>query len=83
MAAISDNEVFKSFCNMLKEVVLCISEIKWSKSMYMGINSDDIIIIEPWYEISNNLVCATSEGSDQPAHTRRLIRAFADRLNIL
>ena len=38
---------------------------------------------EPWHEISNNLVCATSRGSDQPAHTRRLIRAFAGRLNIL
>ena len=24
---------------------------------------------EPWHEISNNLVCATSKGSDQPAHT--------------
>ena len=41
------------------------------------------ITFEPWHEISNNLVCATSKGSDQPAHTRRLIRAFAGRLNIL
>ena len=40
-------------------------------------------IIEPWHKISNNVVCATSKGSDQPAHTRRLIRAFASRLNIL
>ena len=38
---------------------------------------------EPWHEISNNVVCATSKGSDQPAHTHRLIRAFASRLNIL
>ena len=38
---------------------------------------------EPWHEISNNVVCATSKGSDQPAHTRSLIRAFASRLNIL
>ena len=38
---------------------------------------------EPWHEISNNVVCATSNASDQPAHTRRLIRAFASRLNIL
>ena len=37
---------------------------------------------EPWREISNNVVCATSKGPDQPAHTRRLIRAFASRLNI-
>ena len=38
---------------------------------------------EPVHEISNNLVCATSKGSDQPAHMRSLIRAFASRLNIL
>ena len=34
-------------------------------------------------EISNNVVCATSKASDQPAHTRSLIRVFASRLNIL
>ena len=28
-------------------------------------------------EISNNVVSATSKCSDQPAHTRSLIRAFA------
>ena len=38
---------------------------------------------EPWNEISNNVICATSKGSDQPAHTRRLIRAFAWRLIII
>ena len=38
---------------------------------------------EPWYEISNNLVCATSKGSDQPALTGSLIRASTSRLNIL
>ena len=41
------------------------------------------VIIEPGPEISNNVVCATSKGSDQPAHTCSLIRAFASRLNIL
>ena len=35
------------------------------------------------HEISNNVVCATSLVSDQPAHTRSLIRAFATRLNTL
>ena len=40
-------------------------------------------IIEPRNEISNNVVCATSRASDQPAHTRSLIRAFATRLDIL
>ena len=38
---------------------------------------------EPVHEISNNVVCATSKASDQPAHTRSLIRAFANRLSIL
>ena len=40
-------------------------------------------IIEPVNEISNNVVCVTSKVSDQPAHTRSLIRAFASRLSIL
>ena len=38
---------------------------------------------EPMHEISNNVVCATSKASDQPAHTRSLIRAFASRSSIL
>ena len=38
---------------------------------------------EPVHDISNNVVCATSKASDQPAHMRSLIRAFACRLNIL
>ena len=45
--------------------------------------SNCIIIIEPVHEIFNNVVCATSRASDQPEHTRSLIRAFASRLNIL
>ena len=40
-------------------------------------------IIEPVHEISNNVVCATSKASDQPAHMRSLSRAFAGRLSIL
>ena len=38
---------------------------------------------EPVHEISHNVLCATSKASDQPAHTRSLIRAFASRLSIL
>ena len=38
-----------------------------------------ILVFEPVHEISNNVVCATSKASDQPAHTRSLIRAFARR----
>ena len=41
------------------------------------------ICFEPVHEISNNVVCATSKATDQPAHTRSLIRAFASRLSIL
>ena len=52
-----------------------------NRNMQSG--GEDIIIIEPWHGISNNVVCATSKASDQPAHTRSLIRAFASRLNIL
>ena len=40
-------------------------------------------IIEPVHEISNNVVCATSKTSNQPAHTHSLVRAFASRLSIL
>ena len=40
-------------------------------------------IIEQRHKISNNVVCATSKGSDQPAHMRSLIRAFTSRFNIL
>ena len=42
------------------------------------VNCIDVKRTEPVHEISNNVVCATSKASDQPAHTRSsLIRAFA------
>ena len=44
---------------------------------------ESLILFEPRHVISNNVVCATSNASDQPAHTRSLIRVFASRLNIL
>ena len=40
-------------------------------------------IYEPWLEISYNVVCVTSKGSEQPVHTRSLFRAIASRLNTL
>ena len=43
----------------------------------------NITLYEPVHEISNNMVCVTSKASDQPAHTRNLIRAFAGHLSIL
>ena len=42
-----------------------------------------LMLNEPRHEISNNVVCATSTGSDQPALTHSLIRACASRLIIL
>ena len=47
------------------------------------IMSGIFLLYEPVHEISNNVVCATSKASDQPAHRRSLIGAFASRLNIL
>ena len=44
---------------------------------------NETIIIEPRHEISNNVVCAPIKASDQPVHTRSLMRDFASRLNIL
>ena len=41
--------------------------------------SDPCFTNEPVHEISNNVVCATSKASDQPAHTLSLIRAFASK----
>ena len=43
----------------------------------------DVNTIKSRHEISNNVVCATSNASDQPAHTCSLIIAFASRLNSL
>ena len=42
-----------------------------------------LILFEPVHEISNNVVCATSKASDQLAHTRSLIRAFASLFSII
>ena len=44
---------------------------------------NDAIMTEPRHEISNNVVYATNKASDQPAHVRSLIRAFASCLNSL
>ena len=37
----------------------------------------------PQYEISNNVVCASTKGLDQPVHMCSLIRAFASRLKTI
>ena len=58
----------------------------YTKVLMLGpiLDSDSSSVTnEPVHEISNNVVCATSKASDQPAHTRSLIRAYASRLNNL
>ena len=51
--------------------------------LYESLGRVSLTTYEPWHENSNNVVCATSKASDQPAHMRSLISAFASRLNIL
>ena len=58
---------------------ICFSPYESLHSILRGKST----VFEAVHEISNNVVCATSKGSVQPAHTRSLIRAFASRLNIL
>ena len=58
-----------------------ISALKSASDSLKGLEKS--LTFEPWHEISNNLVCATSKGSDQSAHTRSLVRVFTSRLNIL
>ena len=70
------------YVNMMKDDIK--REIEIGSGVKFKIDKGELhFIIELLREISNNLVCATSKGSDQPAHTRRLIRAFASRLSIL
>ena len=55
------------------KVVLYVCNRSWNRTWRRN---------EPQHEISNNVVGATSKGSDQSVHTHSLIRAFASRLNI-
>ena len=60
--------------------------INTSSSIYcilLPIQMKGCFEIESVHEIFNNVLCATSKASDQPAHMRSLIRAFAIRLSIL
>ena len=61
-----------------QQLRLRIVEAAYLKSFYSYLMQ----IMEPRHEISNNMVCATSKPSDQPAHMHSLIRAFANRLTI-
>ena len=51
--------------------------------VYIGLFQENILTFEPRHGISNNVVYATIKASDQPAHKRSLIRAFAKRLKNL
>ena len=42
---------------------------KYFEHHIFGTKHFDFAIIEPRHELSNNVVCATSTSSDQPAHT--------------
>ena len=61
---------------MISEIISC------DRSVYT-MDHPYLIVYEPVHEISNNVICATSKVSDQPAHTRSLIRAFASDLSNL
>ena len=56
----------------------CYDKVRYKGTAFYTVGPNNL-----GYEISNNLVCATSKGSDQPAHTQSLIRDFASYLNIL
>ena len=62
----------------LKLVTKSVPHINNSCGFPSLINIDELR-----YEISNNVVYATSSSSDQPEHTCSLTRAFANRFKIL
>ena len=62
--------------------VVCFSRLLKCLNVYFFLGALRVKI-EPLHKISNNVVYATSKASDQPAHTRSLIIAFACRLNML
>ena len=76
-----------NFMTFLLQNIFCLEKQMKLKLAPLGLccggelNLKVQIVFEPRHEISNNVVCATSKGSDQPAQTRSLIRAFASRLN--
>ena len=79
---------FETFFNVGTMTYAKLSKFLWmvfkvEKNADEASSSSLSSLYEPRHEISNNVVCATSKGSDQPAHTPILIRAFASRLNIL
>ena len=82
---IEDDKTSTSICNEARRFILYVYLVsaKTADPVNSQLFLTDPRIFEPRNEISNNRVCATSKGSDQPAHRRSLIRAFVCRLNIL
>ena len=78
------NRIYHS-CSCIIEFIQIVAKkvIKCLTSLAFYLFSPTCLINEPVHEISNNVVCATSKASNQPAHMRSLIRAFASRLSIL
>ena len=66
-------------------IIFIISKVEdlWRNKVNVFVRDIVSLTCEPLHEISNNVVCATNKGSDQPVYMRSLIRAFASRLNIL
>ena len=64
-----------SWCKLT--LTFLLKQLETNISAVMNVKYESV------HEISNNVVCATNKASDQPAHTRSLIRAFACRLNTL
>ena len=86
----SGSNLFDTLIVFLKEF---FEKVNFGKSQQTTANSmenypvcvevRENLVNEPWHEISNNVVCATSKASDQPAHMRSLIWGFACLLNII
>ena len=70
--------------NVTQTALMMACLVRSDNILHVGIGLlENWLRFEPVHEISNNVVCVTSKASDQPAHTRSLIRAFASHLSIL
>ena len=83
----SDDQLIKCICELSKgncseDSLELLEQLSRPLSNNMAIKLYTTKLT-PVHEITNNVVCGTSKASDQPAHTRSLIRAFASRLSIL
>ena len=77
------NHILQSIGYVDLNFVAALCKISWLTQTDRPEHSCRAQTNEPVHEISNNVLCATIKASDQPAHTRILIRAFASRLSIL